>query len=257
MAANNTVYDQDGKPLYSTGPPPGHPEPVSKNNDNLLVEAQNNNENPTLSFDVSEFDPKNEAQVIEMQKYLTSKGYDLGDLGENNAGGLDYWGTKSNQAYSQYAGTYEEDNTPVVSESADASETIDDGEEIHDINAISDEEDGSFEEVVTNASNSGKQAADNSPLAKLSGMLGDAWGAFKEGGYKNMDAKVFNGHLPFGPKPYDLYQQKNNTVDGVAETAITESNEAVTTAGGGEEEDPKKNPFADFKWQSAQYGNYK
>jgi len=276
----NNYLNNKGELIGSTGPPRASNEQnvysqneagnaqqyFNEQNVNLLTEAKNNSENPTLSFDVSEFDSSNEGQVIEMQKYLTSKGYDLGDLGENNAGGLDYWGNKSNQAYSQYAGTYEEpdvSSAPVNSEggadeSQDAEETIDDGTVIENINAIDEGEDNN--NVVVSTSNQDNKNPAESAKNKIGSFLGQAWGAFKESGYKGMDEKVFNGHLPFGKKPYDIYQEKqqqtvDGSVDGSAENAIADSNDAVTEAGG--KKNPKADALANFRWQSPQYGNYK
>ena len=50
------------------------------------------------------------------------------------------------------------------------------------------------------------------------------------------------------------------SVDGQAENAINESNQAVQDAGLSERDKKKQkknNAFKNFKWQSPQYGNYK
>lgn len=244
-------------------PVPVNPEEVVNNNVQPLVnQAVKNDKNFQLSYDFGDFDESNEGHIREMQKFLTSKGYDLGFLGNDQRGGTEFWGDKSKQAMQEYANTFEE----IEESNDDAVEAIEPNKPVvNNINAISNNE--NTEAVDPPVSNSaGNVAVEKEKFGqKLGNLLGDAWSAYKEGGYTRMDEKVFGGHLPFAKKPYDVFTEKQQnaamqSVDGQAENAINESNQAVQDAGLSERDKKKQkknNAFKNFKWQSPQYGNYK
>tara|TARA_R100001198_G_scaffold96719_2_gene88035 strand:+ start:2836 stop:3615 length:780 start_codon:yes stop_codon:yes gene_type:complete len=233
--------------------------PVTPSAENIISQAKKNSEknnSQDLSFSGRDFNINNPEHIYEIQSKLL--GMKEGDAG---------WGTfgpKTTEAYHKYTNTFQEsDNIDITQPVPSPVKLNEDGsaEEYWEPENESVEMANNLVESSTNISDDSATTPNIGGKEVKPNFLANAWNNVKNLNYNNIDENIFKGKLPFGPKPHEVGNKVDSSVDGHAAKTInnsqeaTESNETVATAGG--EESPLKSAFSMFKFESPTYSDYK